>query len=96
MCLPSHDGFFPVELNCVRAYKRYCARVEEKFGVGFLIVGSHVGDKSVGGWTGVKNGGEGLKDSTDPSSSSLALHLFPVLALLLHSAVLLLSKLNFH
>ena len=50
LCLPSHDGFFPVELNCVRAYKRYCARMEEKFGVRFLIVGSHVGDISVGGW----------------------------------------------
>ena len=70
--------------------------MEEKFGVRFLIVGSQVGDISVGGWAGVKNGGEGLKDSTDPSSSSLPLRLFPVLALLLHSAVLLLSKLNFH
>ena len=46
--------------------------MEEKFGVRFLIVGSQVGDISVGGWAGVKNGGEGLKDSTDPSSSSLA------------------------
>jgi len=53
--------------------------MEEKFGVRFLIVGSHVGDISVGGWTGVKNIVEGLKDSTDPSSSSLAPHLFPSL-----------------
>jgi len=33
--------------------------MEEKFGVRFLIVGSHVGDISVGGWTGVKNGWKG-------------------------------------
>ena len=33
--------------------------MEEKFGVRFFIVGSHVGDISVGGWTGVKNGWKG-------------------------------------
>ena len=36
--------------------------MEEKFGVRFLIVGSQVGDISVGGWSGLRTGGEGLKD----------------------------------
>ena len=94
--MPSHDGFFPVELNCVRAYKRYCGRVEEKFGVRFLIVGSQVGDISVGGWTGVKNRGGRVKRFNRSLFLLTRRPPFPVLALLLHSAVLLLSKLNFH
>jgi len=100
-CPPLMDStFFSVELNCVPCLHMLHPRTRE---VGCRV--SHpwqpvalwwCGDISVGGWVAVEEG-QGLKVSTHPFSSSVHSFLLPPPRIwLVHPAILLLSKDNFH